>query len=1007
MIRKLLAFSLLAVALHCPAQAPDITAGMKWREVGPARGGRSVACAGSQVRPEEYYFGATGGGIWKTTNAGKEWNCVSDGFLGTASVGALAIDPKNPDIVYAGMGEKDIRGNISHGDGMYKTTDGGKTWKHIGLRETQTIARIVIDPTDTNTLYVAALGHIYGPNKERGLYKSTDAGETWTQVLFESEKAGAIDIELDPFNSKTLYAATWEAWRTPYTLNSGGPGSKLWKSTDAGKTWTNLSANPGLPKGVLGKIGVSPSPAKKGRIYAIIEAHEGGVFRSDDSGATWTLTNDSREWRQRAWYYTHIIADPKNADGVWVLNVSVGRSTDGGKTFTQRGAGHSDNHDMWIAPNDPDRMIVSNDGSACVTSDGGSTWSSQAIPTAQIYHISTDNAWPYRLLGAQQDNSTIRILNTARPSTTPSRGGTPDWTGTAGGESGYVVAKPNDPDIVFGGNYGGDLDMLNHRTNQRRGVNPWPDMAMGRAAVDLDERFQWTFPIVFSPHNPDLMYTCSQHVFKTLNGGETWTKISLDLSKNDPRTLQSSGGPITKDNTSVEYYGTVFTLAESPLQAGILWAGSDDGLVHVSQDAGGSWQKITPKGMPEWGLCSMIEASPHDKASAFLAVDNHENDDYSPYIYRTSDFGKKWTKVVNGIPAETFVRVVREDPLKPGLLFAGTERGVYYSTNYGDNWKPLQMNLPLTPVHDLVIKNSDLCIATHGRGFWILDDISPLRQSADLGTDRAFLFRPRDNFRPGPVSFAYYLPKEAKKVAVEIVDGKGEVVARSENLETNAGLQRFSAQLRYPGYRGFPGMIFWGGGGGSIPAAAGLYTIRLDVDGQKLNEKIRLKLNPNSTTNEADTVAQTEFARRVAARVQEANDAVSIIRELKKAIDASGGSSSDADALKKQLSAVEEEIYQVRNRSGQDPLNYPVKLNNRLAGLFGEILSGDFPPSDQSYQVFGKLTVLLQVQLDALEGIRKGTFARFNDGLRQKGKKVIEWPKPVMAESTGRGRRGD
>ncbi|MEQ1933405.1 MAG: glycosyl hydrolase, partial [Fimbriimonadaceae bacterium] len=551
--------------LSVQAQTLKPYEGMEWRLVGPFRGGRSIACAGSQARPQEYYFGATGGGVWKSTNGGTDWNCVSDGFFNTASVGALAVAASNPDVVYAGTGERDIRGNISHGDGVYRSTDAGKTWAHIGLKACQTISRIVVHPTNPDIVYVAAFGHVYvnrdlatgkidgDPN--RGVYKSTDGGKNWKKILYKNEVSGAVDLCMDPSNPEILYAATWESWRTPYMMNSGGPGSGIFKTTNGGTKWDEITRAPGLPKGVIGKVGLSVSPVNPQRVWAHIEALDGGIFRSDDGGKTFAMTNDSRNWRQRAWYYTHIIADTKNADTAYVLNVGAGRTTDGGKTFGGLRTPHSDNHDLWIAPDDPKRMIVSNDGGAAVSTDGGSTWTEQDTPTAQFYHVSTDNAFPYRILGAQQDNSTVRIL-----SRTFGAGITrTDWTGTAGGESGYVVAKPDDPEIVFGGSYGGDLSRMNHRTNISRAVDPWPDNPMGHGAVDLVERFQWTFPIVFSPHDPNVLYTCSQHVMRSTDNGNNWFNISPDLTRNDKRTLGPSGGPITKDNTSVEYYGTVFT----------------------------------------------------------------------------------------------------------------------------------------------------------------------------------------------------------------------------------------------------------------------------------------------------------------------------------------------------------------------------------------------------------------------------------------------------------------
>jgi len=710
--------------------------------------------------------------------------------------------------VVAGTGERDIRGNISHGDGAYRSDDGGKTWRHLGLKATQTISRVVIHPTNPDVIYVAALGHIYGPNPERGVYKTTDGGKNWNLVLKGADRAGAVDLAIDPKKPDVLLAAIWDAWRTPFTMNSGGPNSRLMKTSNGGATWEEVSRNPGMPKGTLGKIGVSISPVDPNLFWAIVEAQDGGIFRSDDAGKTWKLTNDNRNWRQRAWYYTHIYADPVNKEGVYVLNVGWGKSTDGGKTFSNLASPHSDHHDLWIAPDDPNRMILANDGGASVSTDGFKTYTEQNYPTAQFYHVSTDNAFPYRILGAQQDNSTVRIA-----SRTQGAGiGSTDWTGTAGGESGYVAAKPDDPDVVFGGSYGGDLSMLNHRTNQNRSVDPWPDNPMGHGAVDLDHRFQWTYPIVFSPHDANTLYTCSQFVLKTTNGGQTWKKISPDLTRNDPTTMGPSGGPITKDNTSVEYYGTVFTVAESPKKRGLIWAGSDDGLIHVTRDGGKTWTNVTPAGMAKWGLVSMLEASPSDPATAYAAVDNHENDDYAPYIYITRDYGKTWSRSVKGIPSDSFVRVVREDRRNPKLLFAGTETGVWASFDAGSNWQPLSLNLPVTPVHDLALKEDDLIAATHGRSFWVLDDITPLQQLAAASAAKTTFFAPRDAYRvrwggggrgrgrgaaasgpvgdnpPSGIILNYYLASDAKDVKFELSDAKGEVIGRATG-ETKKGFQ--------------------------------------------------------------------------------------------------------------------------------------------------------------------------------------------------------------------------
>jgi photosystem II stability/assembly factor-like uncharacterized protein len=955
---------------------------MTWRNVGPARGGRSIAVAGSVQRPKEFFFGATGGGVWKTTDSGVSWAQVSDNTFGTASVGALAVAASNPDIIVAGTGERDIRGNISHGDGVYRSTDAGKTWKHIGLRECQTISRIVIDPKDPNRILVAAFGHVYGPNKERGVYKTTDGGETWNKVLFESEKAGAVHISLDPNDSNTVLAATWEAWRTPYSMNSGGPGSKLWKSTDGGETWEDISRAEGLPKGTLGKIGFAISPVDSKRYYALIEALDGGLFRSDDAGKTWQLVNSDRNWRQRAWYYTHVYAGPKNKDEVYALNVGFGRSTDGGKTFTQISTPHSDNHDLWISPEDPGRMVEANDGGANVTQDGGKTWTESAYSTAQFYHVTTDNAFPYRILGAQQDNSTIRIVSRKQGGNI----GEKDWTSTAGGESGYIAVKPNDPDVVFGGSYGGDLSWINHRTGQSRSVDPWPNNPMGHGVEDSEYRFQWTYPILFSQHNPNVLYTCSQFVLKSTNMGQSWQKISPDLTRNDKSTMGPSGGPITKDNTSVEYYGTVFTLAESPKDRNILWAGSDDGRINITRDGGRTWREITPTQMPKNALVSMIEASPFDKGTAYVAVDNHENDDYAPYAYRTTDFGETWTPITGGVKNDEFFRVIREDRKRKGLLYGGTERGVLVSFDSGSNWQPLNLNLPVSPVHDLAWKDDDLIAATHGRGFWVLDDVTPLQQIAGSGKQQ--VFAPKDPVAvrwgggfsrrraPGsgtPISeigtnplsglvVSYYLPKEAKTVEMIVKDAKGNVVIKRSRAGT-AGFQRTSLWLEYPSWETVPGMILWSGFPQPIQAPPGKYTLETSIDGEKFTHQFNWRRDPSAVGTDKDLVKQFEFLQQVSARITEANRAVKTCRELR--------DKKPSDEILRELTSIEEAIYQTKNKSGQDPLNYPIRLNDKLAGVFSNAMGGTTRPTDQAVRVFKNLSAELQIQLDRLAAVQK------------------------------------
>jgi photosystem II stability/assembly factor-like uncharacterized protein len=985
--------------------------GLKWRQIGPFRGGRSLAAAGSVARPKEFYFGATGGGLWKSVDAGANWKPVSDGFFGTASVGAVAISASNPDVVYAGTGERDIRGNISHGDGVYKTTDGGKTWRNIGLGATQTISKIAVHPTNPDIAYVAALGPVYAhpgvaASNDRGVYKTTNGGNSWNKVLDGLPFAGAVDLKMDPSNPDVLLASTWEAWRSPYMLNSGGPGSRLWKSTNGGSDWTDLTRRPGLPTGLVGKIGVTISPADPKRYWAIVESTEGGIFRTDDAGETWQKTNDNRNYRQRAWYYNHLTADPKDRDTVYVLNVGIGKSTDGGKTFSGFRGTHGDNHDLWVAPDDPNRIINANDGGASVTLDGGKTWSAQDMPTAQMYHVSTENAFPYRILGAQQDNSTVRI-----PSRTTGAGiRETDWTSTAGGESGYVSAKPDRPDLVFGGSYGGDLSWFDHGTQQSRSVDPWPDNPMGHGAKDLVHRFQWTYPIVFSPHNPNELYVCSQYVLKSTNLGQSWKRISPDLTRNERSTMEPSGGPITKDNTSVEYYGTVFTLAESPVKRGVLWAGSDDGLIHVSQNGGKSWTNVTPSGMPRQGLVSMIEASPFAAGTAFAAVDHHENNDYAPYAYRTDDFGKTWTKIVNGFPRNTFLRVIREDRRVPGLLYAGTETGIFISGNGGARWQPFSLNLPLTPVHDLAWKEDDLIAATHGRGFWVLDDLSPIQAlAAGRGNGDTVLFPPRAGYNvfwggnggskagenpPGGLVLNYFLAAEAKEVQLTVTDAKGEVVAKL-NPPKSAGFHRVSTGLQYPSWTSVPRMILWGAFPSPITAPPGKYTVTLTVGGVKQSVTAVMRRDPRSIATDADLIAQTKFLREVAASMTEANQAIVRIRKFRTKIEEmlATAPSAETTAFVGQLTAVEEALYQTKNQSGQDPLNYPIRLNNRIGALFNVTQNGDGRPTAQAVEVFRGLKSELAVQTKQLATLLGKSLADLNGARQKAGLPPLEEPK--------------
>ncbi len=1001
------------------APAKALYSAMRWRSIGPARGGRSIAASGVVGRAAEYYFGAVGGGLWKTVDGGTTWSPITDGQIRSSSVGAVAVSESSPDVVYIGMGEACLRGNIMQGDGIYKSTDAGKTWKNVGLADSQVVARIRVHPTNPDVVYAAVFGHPAAPHATRGVYRSTDGGKTWKRVLFRDDKTGAIDLVIDRKNPNVIYAALWEAYRVAWQMSSGGPGSGLFKSTDGGDTWTELTRNPGMPVGIIGRIGVSVSGADSNRVFAIVENADGGVFRSDDAGGTWTRVNQERNLRQRAFYYTHIFADPKNRDTVYVLNTGFYRSTDGGKTYTTLRPPHGDNHDLWIDPANPDRMINSNDGGANVSITGGRTWTDQDFPTAQFYHVATTKDFPYHVCGAQQDNSTACV------SSQPPRGrDTGGLYTVGGGESGYIAPHPKDPNVFYAGSQGALVTRFNRATGQMRDVQVYPRFFSGEPSSALKERWQWTFPIVFSPQDPGVLYVTSQHVWRTRNEGQTWEAISPDLTRADPKTLGPSGGPITGDMNGPEIYATVFALAPSPVDGGVIWAGSDDGLVHVTHDAGKTWDNVTPKDLPEFSRVSIIDASPHDPATAYFAAKRYQLDDRAPYIYRTHDFGRTWTRIVTSIREDDYVHVVREDPARKGLLYAGTEHGAYVSFDDGDSWESLSLNLPDTQIADLIVQGNDLIAATHGRSFWILDDLEPLREyRPDLTTSDAYLFRPADAIRSGgPAAFYYYLKSPAQTVTLEVIDGRGSVVrsytatrAEDEKAEkerqaagqtgveeggfgrqerrqplTNAGLTKFTWDLRYPSHTTFPGMILWSAAGQGPMAVPGSCQVRLTADGKTLTQPFAIAKNPlYADVTQADLEAQFALAMQIRDKTSAANEAVIRIRAIRKQLDdrlkQAGNRAAKltpaADALKTKLSAVEEEIYQVRNQSGQDPLNFPIKLNNRLAALRRSVETGDARPTDASYAVFKELSAELSAQLARLADVERTDLAAFNKRL--------------------------
>jgi len=1010
---------------------PELYQALRWRCIGPYRGGRVTAVAGIKEKPLVFYMGATGGGVWKTEDAGLTWQNISDGYFKTGSVGAIAVAEADPNVIYVGMGEAPIRGNVSHGDGVYKSTDGGRTWQHLGLKDTRHISRIRIHPRKPDLVYVAALGHVYGPNKERGVYRSRDGGQTWERILYRDEKTGAIDLILDPNNPRIIYAAFWEAYRTPYSLVSGGPGSGLFKSTDGGDTWEELTRRPGLPRGVIGKIGVTVSQAQPERLWAIVEAEEGGVFRSDDGGATWVRVNSDRRLRQRAWYYSRLYAHPTDPETVFVLNTRVYKSVDGGKTYTVIRTPHGDNHDLWINPRWPQIMVNGNDGGACVTLNGGLSWSPlDNQPTAQFYHVTTDNHFPYRVLGAQQDNSTVRIA-----SRTSGGGiGPRDWEPVGGGESGHVVARHDNPDIVYAGSYGGLITRWEARTKQARVINPWPDNPMGWGAVQLKFRFQWTAPIWVSRFDANVLYHAAQVLFKSINEGQSWEIISPDLTTNDKSKQGPSGGPITKDNTSVEYYCTIFALAESYHDPQILWVGTDDGLVHLTRDGGKTWQNITPKQLPPWSLISMIEVSTFNPGKAYLAVDRHRLDDFKPYIYKTEDFGQTWEKITTGLPEDTFIRVVREDPQCQGLLYAGSETGVFVSFDDGRHWQSLQLNLPVVPVRDLVVKENDLVAATHGRSFWILDDLTPLHQlSQKVAQSEYYLFKPRDAYRlrgwgfrradmgenPPSGSVIYYYIKEVpqEEVRLEFFDAQGNLIrafssraaspasrgeernlgsdSKAGRLGVKKGMNRFVWDMRYPGAVRVPGAVLWAGWLSGPVAVPGTYRVKLSIGDWSMTQEWKWQKDPRVSASQEDLQAQFDLLIKIRDKLSEVNRGIIRLRSAKKQLQeyfrkikgypGAEKLSKEGQIILDHLLEVENVLIQSKSKSPQDPLNYPILLDNKIAALAGVVASAEAKPTDQAVALFKELATQADRQLEKLNFIFSKEIRAFNQKIKKAG----------------------
>ena len=988
---------------------------LEYRLIGPFRGGRSAAVTGVPNKPNLFYFGATGGGIWKTSNGGREWENISDGFFG-GSIGAISVSKSDPNVIYVGGGEKTVRGNVSSGYGIWKSVDAGKTWTSSGLGKSRHIPRIAIHPTNSDIVYAGVLGNIYKPSQDRGLYKSIDGGKTWKKTLFSNEHSGVVDLIIDPTNPRIIFASTWRVQRTPYSLSSGGEGSALWRSTDSGETWKEVSKNEGFPKDTLGIIGVTVSPINNQRIWSIVENKDkGGLYRSDDGGDTWKEVNSERKLRQRAWYYTRVYADTKDVNKVYVLNVRYHKSVDGGKTFSTHNAPHGDHHDLWIAPENPDRMIIGDDGGAQVTYDGGETWSTyHNQPTSQFYRVTTDNHFPYRIYVAQQDNSTIRI-----PHRTDGRSiSEDDWESTAGGESAHIAVDPEDNDIIYGGSYDGFLTRVNHKKNTVRAINVWPDNPMGHGAEGMKYRFQWNFPIIFSKHNPDRLYTFSQHVHVTENEGQSWKIISPDLTRNNPEKLKSSGGPITQDNTSVEYYCTIFAAQESPLKEGLLWVGSDDGLIHLTKDGGENWENVTPKGMPEWMMINSIEPSIFDEGTCYVAGTKYKTGDFSPYLYKTTDYGKTWKKITNGINPEHFTRVLREDPKQKGLLYAGTETGMYISFDDGENWNSFQLNVPIVPITDITIKENNLIVATQGRSLWIIDDLTVIHQLYTSNTGNIRLYKPKDTYRmrggsrensktagtnhPNGVITYFNLDnfKETDTISLTYFDSKGDTIKtfgnqqKENKLKVKKGANKFVWDLVYKGAEKLDGMILWWASLSGPKVIPGKYTVALNVNKESKSETFTILADPRSESTSVQMQQQFEFIKSINKTMDEAHKSIKKIKKINKQLTAfekqyKGNNEvkdllEKAKKLKEQFSEIEKALYQTKNRSGQDPLNFPIKLTNKLGHLNSLVSMGDFAPTEQDIAVKNELTQKIESQLSLFNTLVADQISEFNKSFNAK-----------------------
>jgi len=984
---------------------------LDYRLIGPFRGGRSAAVTGVPNKPNLYYFGAAGGGVWKTENGGDHWKNISDGFFG-GSIGSVTVSKSDPNVIYVGGGEKTVRGNVSSGYGVWKSIDAGKTWSFSGLENSRHIPRISIDPNDHNIVYAGVLGDIYKSTEDRGLYKSINGGESWEKILFSNKDSGIVDLIIDPTNSRIIYASTWNVKRTPYSLSSGGDGSALWKSVDSGKTWKEISLNLGFPDSTLGIIGVTVSPANNNKVWAIVENKDkGGLYLSNDGGESWGIVNSERKLRQRAWYYTRVYADSQDENLVYVLNVRYHKSVDGGKNFKTYNAPHGDHHDLWISPENPKRMIIGDDGGAQVSYDGGENWSTYMNqPTSQFYRVTTDDHFPFRIYAAQQDNSTIRINHRSSGSSISES----DWESTAGGESAHIAVDPSNNEIVYGGSYDGFLSRVNHDTKSLRSISVWPDNPMGHGAEGMKYRFQWNFPIIFSKHNPKKLYTFSNQVHVTENEGQSWDIISPDLTRNDPEKLKSSGGPITQDNTSVEYYCTIFAAQESSLKEGLIWVGSDDGLIHVTKNGGKSWENVTPKNIPDWTMINSIEPSAFDEGTCYVAGTRYKSGDFKPYLYKTTDYGKSWSKITKGINEEHFTRVLREDPENKNILYAGTETGMYISFNSGKNWKTFQLNLPIVPITDLTIKNNSLIVATQGRSLWMIDDLTVLHQnyiSHDL--QKNFLYKPKDTYRiaggksnrnkltegenldNGVITY-FNIPTYTENDEVSLtylntnrdtIVSFGTKLKEKKKLNVKKGANKFAWNMYYDGASDFKGMVLWWASLSGPKAVPGNYYVDLNVNGEVISKSFNILIDPRSESSVLNMQEQFNFITSINQTVDKSHKSIKKIRNIKNQLSKFITEYSENDVkdlidkasvLEGKLSAIEKELYQTQNRSGQDPLNFPIRLTNKLAHLNSLVSMGDFQPTLQDIQVKEFLVQEINKSLESFDVLMENEIISFN-----------------------------